>query len=63
MTNRLPSVSQELLDYLNTQYPERCPDPTWSERDIWMRVGERRLVRKLIDTFKTQIEDSLAKHV
>jgi hypothetical protein len=56
----LPSTVSELVEWLDKLYPERSPDPDDSEREIWMRVGERRLVRSLIAklaaTEKTEME-------
>lgn len=43
----LPGLSRELVDSLDALYPERCPDVTDSEREIWMYAGARSLVRKL----------------
>lgn len=56
MSGRLPDhddiasitfASSELVDLLEAMYPERSPEPEESERELWMRAGERRLVRKL----------------
>ena len=33
-----------LIEWLDTLYPDRCPDPKHTEREIWMKAGERRLV-------------------
>lgn len=37
----------ELLTALDQLYPPRCPDPNDSEREIWMKAGERRLLEVL----------------
>jgi hypothetical protein len=37
-----------LIEWLETLYPERCPDPKDTEREVWMKAGERRVVRVLI---------------
>lgn len=37
----------ELIDLLNELCPEQCPDPRDPEREVWMKSGERRLVRRL----------------
>ena len=44
---KLPPLDQALIEALDRMYPERCPDPSWNEREIWIRVGERRVVRRL----------------
>lgn len=37
-------VSRELLEALDKLYPTRPPDPKDSDREIWMKAGERRLL-------------------
>lgn len=48
-------VSMPLLEALDRIYPERCADPKDSERDIWIKVGERRLVVFLHEQYKRQL--------
>ena len=43
-----PSVSEPLLAYINQKFPERCADPQDSDREIWMKSGERRVFRHLV---------------
>jgi hypothetical protein len=45
-------LTSEQISLLDQCYPHRCPDPTQSEREIWMRAGERRLV----DVLKAKFE-------
>lgn len=60
----LPVIPEDLLKALDKHFPERCPEPEWSEREIWMRVGERRVVRFLKRVFDEQNENILReKHV
>jgi hypothetical protein len=42
-----PPVDEPLLRKLDEVYPESCPDPASSEREIWMAVGARQVVRML----------------
>lgn len=37
-------ITEEFLATLDQMYPHRCPDPQDTEREIWMKAGERRLV-------------------
>lgn len=55
----LPPLSQELIDALEKRFPERCPDPSWTEREIWRRVGQREVVRLLIKELADQSENIL----
>lgn len=45
--NQIPPISDALLDFLEAAYPERCADPKDTDREIWMKAGERRLVARL----------------
>lgn len=52
-----PPITPELLKYLDEAFPERSPDPDWSDREIWLRAGERRAVRHLHMIAKRQAEN------
>lgn len=54
-----PSIPKVLLDALNERFPERCPDVLWNDREIWLKCGERRLVRFLNSEFARQNENIL----
>ena len=47
MDDLYPPIDDALLKKLDEVYPESCPDPTASEREIWMAVGARQVVRML----------------
>ena len=49
-----------LIEWLNALYPEKCPDPKHTEREIWMKAGERRLVNTLISKLNAT-EDKVLK--
>ena len=40
-------IRPELMEALERLYPARPPNPQDSEREIWMKAGERRLVEVL----------------
>ena len=44
----IPILSSDLIEMLDRLIPERCPRAVDSERDIWIYVGKRELVRKLV---------------
>ena len=56
-----PPIPKPLMDKLDEMYPERCPESNQSDRDIWIKVGERKVIRKLLAEFKSQNETTLAK--
>lgn len=53
---QVPHVTPALVEYLEALIPHRCPSPEESEREIWMRAGERRLVDFLANKLRKQDE-------
>ena len=47
MDDLLPPIDEALVKKLDEVYPESCPDPASPEREIWMAVGARQVVRML----------------
>ena len=45
---QLPAFSEDLIKELNESIPEHCPDSHDSDREIWMYVGSRLVVRSLL---------------
>ena len=56
--SNLPVFSVDLISELDRDYPERSPNPLDSEREVWMKAGERRLVRNLVERMRQLEEDS-----
>jgi hypothetical protein len=56
---KLPYVSPELVAYLQLIHPDKCPNPNWTEREVWMAVGAASVVRHLKQLHEDQIENSL----
>jgi len=54
--DEFPKVSKALLDVLHQMVPERCPDSSESDRDIWIYSGQRQIVRFLQTKFDEQQE-------
>jgi hypothetical protein len=55
----IPIYSTDLVKMLDQMYPPRPPNPQHSDKEIWMRAGERRLVERLIETIKQEEEDNV----
>jgi len=56
---QFPPIPKPLLDELNKRYPERSAELDWSDREVWVRAGERRVIRFLNEMFKRQNENIL----
>lgn len=48
----IKTLSVDLINDLDKQYPSKCPDPNDSERMIWMKAGQRMLVDNLLSRIK-----------
>lgn len=57
MKSACPHIPSDLMNFIDSTYPERCPDKEDSERAIWMYAGKRELVRWLMLTKKIQEEN------
>lgn len=45
--NTPPPLDRLTVEWGLTIAPEKCPNPADTEREIWMKAGERRLALKL----------------
>jgi hypothetical protein len=45
-------VNEELVRRLDEMIPERCPELSWSDREIWHYRGMRQVVLLLIKDLK-----------
>lgn len=52
-----PPVDEPLVRKLEKLIPEKCPEPTDSERDIWIYVGRRQVVRMLRSVYLEQQDE------
>ncbi len=43
-TKRLPPVDLALIERLEAKYPNRVPTPDMTDREIWIAVGQQRVV-------------------
>lgn len=55
----IPYFTKEQVDFLNRMYPERCPEPKATDREIWMQVGQRQVVRHVNRLYQEQVARSL----
>lgn len=54
--NECPPIPENLLNFLDKAFPEKCPDLDAPDREVWARAGERRVVRFLKRQFALQNE-------
>ena len=58
-SNTLPLITDDLIQGLDNLYPQRHPDLSLSDREIWYRAGQRSVVDYLIEQQKRQRETML----
>lgn len=46
-SSKVPPISPELVKWLSGLFPDECPAPTVSDREVWLAAGAARVVRKL----------------
>ena len=56
---KLPYVDEPLLDWLEQIYPDKCPEPNMSDREIWMARGAVTVIRNLRRLHEEQREAML----
>lgn len=52
-----PPIDPKLIEFLSHKYPDQCPDPEDSPREIWMATGQAVLIRHLKARYKAQTEN------
>ena len=64
MENRnLPPITDELINGLDSLFPQRHPDLSLSEKEIWYKAGQRYVVDFLIEQQLRQKETMLTERV
>ena len=63
MDNKLPVITDELIYSLDSAFPNRHPDLSLSDREVWYRAGQRYVVDYLIEQQKRQKETMLTNKV
>lgn len=54
-----PEITQELVEWLSFLHPERTPREEETDRAIWMSMGARKLVRRIIFEMEQQQKEQL----
>ncbi len=59
--DKFPPVPEVLLKELDGRIPEKCPELSFTDREIWFYAGQRAVVRLLKEKFEEQNETILKK--
>ena len=52
----IPNIDKSLLQYLEELYPDKAPDLSMEEKQIWFSAGQVAVVRHLKDQYRLQEE-------
>ena len=52
----IPVLNEELINYLDNLFPEKCADLNQNDKEIFYQSGQRSVVKHLIEKFKLQKE-------
>ena len=52
-----PNLSEELIQYLDTLFPEKCAELNQNDKEIFYQSGQRSVVNHLIEKYKIQKEN------
>ncbi len=52
----IPNINESLLQYLEELYPDKAPDLSMEEKQIWFNSGQVAVVRHLRDQYNLQEE-------
>ena len=59
----LPVITDELIQALDQVFPNRCPDLSLSDREVWYRSGQMYVVDYLIEQQLRQKETMLTETI
>ena len=54
---KTPLISEELINYLEQLFPDKCADLKDTEKEVFYKSGQRSVVNHLIEQFKIQLEN------
>ena len=63
MNSNLPVITDELINSLDAVFPNKPPDLSLTDREVWYRAGQRFVVDYLIEQQARQKETMLTTRV
>ena len=55
--SKIPVITEEMIDYLDKLFPDKCADLKDTDKEIFHKSGQRSVVNHLIEKFKLQGEN------
>ena len=60
---KTPVVPTELVEWLASRFPDRCPDVNDSDRKVWIDAGAAKVVRFLRKESERQQANALTQEI
>ena len=54
--SKIPVITEEMIDYLDKLFPDKCADLKDTDKEIFYKSGQRSVVNHLKEQFKIQGE-------
>ena len=54
---QIPIITNDVIEYLDSIFPEKCADLKDTEKEVFFKGGQRSVVNHLIEKFKLQGEN------
>ena len=54
--SKIPVITEEMIDYLDKLFPDKCADLKDTDKEIFYKSGQRSVVNHLIEKLKLQGE-------
>lgn len=55
----MPMISEAVVKRLEELFPDKCPDLTNSEKDVWFKSGQVSVIRFLRQTYNEQLQQNI----
>jgi hypothetical protein len=59
MNSHTPIISKELVEFLDNLFPNKVPDKSLNDREVWIKVGNVEVVSFLKSLLKEQEEENI----
>ena len=53
---KIPIITKEIIDYLDSLFPDKCAELDQTEKEVMYKSGQRSVVNHLIEKHKIQEE-------
>ena len=55
----MPLISEAMINRLEQLYPDKCPDLTNTEKDVWFKSGQVSVIRFLRQIYNDKLQQNI----